>query len=108
LKVFTEKYTKVFMEDIEKLGIEKADNIIPVTTLIPEMVRMINTMLKRKNAYISDDGSIYFDVKSFKKYGKLANLDTSGMKAGARVDSDEYDKESLSDFALWKAWKPED
>jgi cysteinyl-tRNA synthetase len=68
LKTFTEKYTKLFMEDIDKLGIQKADNITPVTTLIPEMVRMINTMLRRKNAYLSDDGSVYFDVKSSRNY----------------------------------------
>ena len=69
------KYTKLFLNDLEKLNIALADNIVPVTTLIPEMVRMIQTMLNRKNAYLADDGSIYFSVKSFKKYGQLANLD---------------------------------
>lgn len=108
LKTFTDKYSKIFLDDIAKLWIEQADNVVPVTTLIPEMVRMINTMLKRKNAYLWDDWSIYFDVKSFKKYWKLANLDISWMKAWARVDSDEYDKESASDFVLWKAWKESD
>ncbi len=105
---FTKKYTDIFLNDIEKLNIVPADNIVPVTTLIPEMVRMINTMLKRKNAYISDDGSVYFDVKSFNKYGKLANLDMKNLKAGARVDNDEYEKDSVSDFVLWKWWKEED
>lgn len=105
---FTEKYTKLFLSDLEKLNIIPADNIVPVTSLIPEMVRMIQTMLNRKNAYLWDDGSIYFDVKSYKKYGKLANLDMSWLKQWARVDSDEYDKESASDFVLWKAWKESD
>ncbi len=108
LKSFTQKYTKLFLEDIEKLWITKADNIVPVTTLIPEMVRMINTMLKRKHAYMSDDGSIYFDVKSFKKYGKFANLDMDWMKSWVRIDNDEYEKDSVSDFVLWKAWKETD
>ncbi|MDD2907478.1 MAG: cysteine--tRNA ligase [Candidatus Gracilibacteria bacterium] len=105
---FTKKYTDIFLSDIKKLNIIPADNIVPISTLIPEMARMIQTMLNRKNAYLGEDGSIYFDVKSYSKYGKLANLDMSGLKAGARVDSDEYDKESASDFVLWKAWKESD
>jgi len=105
---FTRKYTDIFLSDIEKLWIQKADEIVPVTDLIPEMVRMINTMLKRKNAYLSEDGSIYFDVKSFKKYWKFANLDMSKLKDWVRIDNDEYDKDSASDFVLWKAWKKED
>ena len=108
LKSFTEKYTESFLKDIKKLWIEQADNVIPVSTLIPEMVRMINTMLKRKNAYLSDDWSIYFDVKSFSKYWKLANLDMKWMKSGVRIDNDEYEKDSASDFALWKSWKETD
>ncbi|MFK7780609.1 MAG: cysteine--tRNA ligase [Candidatus Gracilibacteria bacterium] len=108
LKTFTEKYTKIFLSDINKLGIEKADNIAAVTTLIPEMVRMINTMIKRKNAYLSDDGSIYFNIKTSRKYGRLANLDMKGLKEGVRVDNDEYEKDAASDFVLWKAWKDTD
>jgi cysteinyl-tRNA synthetase len=68
LENFTKKYTKLFLDDINKLGIEKADNIVPVTSLIPEMRRMIQTMLNRKNAYLSEDSSIYFKVSSFKNY----------------------------------------
>lgn len=105
---FTEKYTKSFLEDLEKLNIEKADKIIPVSTLIPEMVRMIQTMINRKNAYMADDGSVYFDIKSYKKYGKLANLDMKGMKTSVRIDNDEYDKENAADFVLWKSWKEAD
>jgi len=108
LSDFTQKYTKVFLEDIEKLGIEKADNIIKVTDLIPEMVRMINTLLRRGFAYIADDNSIYYKVSKFKKYWKLANLDMKWLKANARVDNDEYEKDSVSDFVLWKSWKEVD
>lgn len=108
LKTFTERYTKLFLEDTNKLWIDNADNIVPVTTLIPEMVRMINTLLKRKNAYLWDDWSIYFNIKTFRKYWRLANLDMKWLKEWARVDNDEYDKESASDFVLWKAWKDTD
>ncbi len=107
---FTQKYTKIFLQDIKKLNITPADDIVPVTSLIPEMVRMIQTMINRKNAYLWDDGSIYFDVKSFKKYGNLAWIDMCNcwLQAWARVDSDEYDKENVADFVLWKAWKDSD
>ena len=108
LQEFTKKYTDIFLEDIKKIGINPADEIVPVTTLMPEMVRMIQTMLNRKHAYLADDGSIYFRVASFKKYGRLANLDTSGMKDSVRIDNDEYEKEVAADFVLWKAYKPED
>lgn len=107
---FTQKYTKIFIEDIKKLNIVPADEIVPVTTLIPEMVRMIQTMINRKNAYLWEDWSIYFDVKTFKKYWNLAWIDmcNCGLQAGARVNSDEYDKENVADFVLWKAWKESD
>lgn len=108
LKKFTEKYSEIFLHDQEKMWIQKADFVVPITEVIPEMVRMINTMLKRKNAYLSEDSSIYFDIKTYKKYWKFANLDMKWMKAWARVNNDEYEKEDLADFVLWKAWKPSD
>lgn len=102
LKSFTENYTKLFYEDLKKLNITSFDRFKPISELVPEMIGMTQQLLDKKNAYISDDGSVYFDIKSFKKYGNLAHLDTKGMKAGARVKQDEYEKESVSDFALWK------
>ena len=108
LSDFTKKYTDSFLEDIQKINIQKADNIVPITIIIPEMVRMIQTMLNRKNAYLSDDSSIYFDIKSFKKYWNFANIDLKWIKSWARVDNDEYDKSCVSDFVLWKAYKKED
>ena len=108
LKDFTIKYTDIFMEDLEKLNVMKADNVIPISTIIPEMTRMINTMLRRWNAYVSDDGSIYFKVSTYKKYWKFANLDLKNLKDWVRIDNDEYEKESFWDFVLWKAWKQED
>lgn len=105
---FTRKYTQVFLEDFEKLWAELPQNIKPISEIIPEMQRMIQTLLNRGYAYIGEDGSIYYSIEKFKNYGALAHLDTSGMKTSVRIDNDEYDKESLADFALWKAWKTED
>jgi len=105
---FTKKYSEIFLQDIEKLGIKKADTIIPVTSMIDEMITMINIMLKKWFAYIADDGSIYFDISKSKNYGNLAHLDFSGMQKSVRIDNDEYEKETASDFVLWKAWKQDD
>jgi cysteinyl-tRNA synthetase len=57
---------------------------------------------------MGDDGSVYYEIKKFKKYGNLAHLDFSGMKESVRINNDEYDKENAADFALWKAYKEED
>jgi cysteinyl-tRNA synthetase len=108
LKDFTEKYTKIFLDDIEKIGIKKADKIIPISTLIDEMVEMTNTLIKKWYAYIWEDQSIYYDISKFKDYGKLAHLDFKWMKSSVRIDNDEYEKENAADFVLWKAWKPTD
>lgn len=105
---YTKLYSKAFLEDIDKLKIKKADNIIPISDIIPEMTRMINTLLRRKNAYLAPDNSIYFNIKSFKKYWRLANLDMKGMKESVRINNDEYDKENAADFALWKWWTEND
>lgn len=105
---FTKKYTDIFLKDIEKLNITKADNIVPVTSLMPEMVEIINKLLKKGVAYLWEDNSVYYDISKFEDYGKFANLDFSWMKSWARVDNDEYDKENASDFVLWKAYKEED
>ncbi len=108
LENFTQKYTKEFLSDIEKLSVEQADTIQPVTGIIPEMVRMIQTMLNRGYAYYADDGSIYYDISKFSDYGDLAHLDMKGLKSSVRIDNDEYDKDHVADFVLWKARKPED
>ncbi len=81
LKAFTQNYTKLFYEDLAKLNITSFDRFKPISELVPEMIGMTQKLLDKKNAYISDDGSVYFDIKSFQKYGNLAHLDTKGMKA---------------------------
>jgi len=96
---FTQRYTDEFLSDTRKLSILDYDEIVPVTSVIPEMVRMIQTMLNRNNAYLADDGSIYFKVSSFKNYWKLANLDMDSLKSTWRVDNDEYDKENI--ISIW-------
>src|SRR3989339_634161 len=107
LKEYTSRYEKYFFEDIESLNIEKADIFPKATGHINEMVGIIKKLLKKGTAYKAQDG-IYYSIRKFKNYGKLAHLDLKGLKAGARVSQDEYDKENVQDFALWKFWSRED
>jgi cysteinyl-tRNA synthetase len=71
------------------------------------MVEIIQKLLDKKYAYLADDGSIYYSIKKFPKYGQLAHLDLKGMKSSVRINNDEYEKESVADFALWKAYDSE-
>ncbi|UCC45385.1 MAG: class I tRNA ligase family protein, partial [Candidatus Zixiibacteriota bacterium] len=104
---YTEKYIKAFFDDLDALGIERAEHYPAATEHVPEMVAMIKKLLDNGFAYESE-GDYYFRISEFKDYGKLSNIDLSGLKAGARVAADEYEKDSVSDFALWKAKTPED
>lgn len=108
LREYTDFYVKAFFEDIAKLNIEPADHYPRATDTIPEMVSIIKTLLEKGVAYRGEDGSIYFAVSKFPDYGKLSHLKVGELKAGARVSQDEYAKEEAQDFALWKAWTPED
>jgi cysteinyl-tRNA synthetase len=103
----TEKYTALFLEDLAKLRILPADTVVPISTLIDEMVSMIQTLLDRGYAYVSEDGSVYYSISKFKKYGQLAHLDMAGMKSSVRINNDEYEKDSVADFALWKSYEAE-
>ena len=107
LKEFTSKYITSFYEDIDILGIERAEHYPAATDHIPEMVVMIKQLVEKDLAY-EINGNYYYRISGFKNYGKLANLDMDGLKAGARVATDEYEKDSVSDFALWKAWDEAD
>jgi len=107
LKEFTAPMIKEFFEDIDSLGIERAEVYPAATDHIPEMVTLVKTLLEKGHAY-EVDGNYYFKISSFPNYGKLSNLDMAGLKAGARVAADEYEKDSVSDFALWKAWDEAD
>jgi cysteinyl-tRNA synthetase len=108
LRQYTDFYISAFFEDIKALNIEPA-NIYPrATDHIPEMVNLIKILINKGVAYRGEDGSIYFAICKFPDYGKLSHIDVQELKAGARVCQDEYTKEEAQDFALWKAWTPED
>jgi cysteinyl-tRNA synthetase len=108
LREFTDFYVKAFFEDIKALNIQPADNYPRATDHVPEMVILIRTLMAKGIAYKGEDSSIYFSVCKFSDYGKLAKIKVDELKAGARVSQDEYAKEEAQDFAVWKAWTPED
>jgi cysteinyl-tRNA synthetase len=104
LRDYTDQYISAFEVDRQLLNLEAPEIVARATDHIPEMVRLIETLEEKGFAYRSE-GSIYFRVGRFPGYGKLSKLDPEGMRAGARVDSDEYDKANVRDFVLWKAAK---
>jgi cysteinyl-tRNA synthetase len=102
---FTEKYSEAFFQDLDTLRIQRAEHYPRATQHIFEMVSLIERLTENGHTYVAD-GSTYFRISTFPRYGALAHLDVSGLKAGARVDVDEYGKDDPRDFALWKARKP--
>ena len=108
LREYTDKYVKAFFDSITALNIERAEHYPRATEYIPQMVEMIKKLMEKGLAYKGSDGSIYYSVSKFPGYGKLSGIDLSKIKPGARISQDEYDKDSPADFALWKAWTPED
>jgi len=105
LKQFTSKYERAFLEDAGALNIEQPE-LVHATDHIAEMADFIAKLVEKGFAYRTDDGSYYFRIAKFPEYGKLSKKDFAGMEDGARVDVDEYEKDSARDFALWKAPKP--
>jgi cysteinyl-tRNA synthetase len=103
---YTRKYVDAFFEDLEWLRIERPELMVRATAHIPQMVTLVEKLAEAGAAYKTEDGSWYFRLRSFPEYGKLSKKDLSGMEDGARVDVDEYEKDSARDFALWKAAKP--
>ena len=104
---FTEQYVEAFFQDLDTLRIERAEHYPRATQHIFEMVSLIERLNEKGHTYVAD-GSTYFRISTFPRYGALAHLDVSGLRAGARVDVDEYGKDDPRDFALWKARKPEE
>ena len=104
---YAKPFIEAFFEDMRALRADPVEHYPKATEHIAEMVKMISTLLERGNAYVAD-GDVYFRIDSFPKYGELSHLDRAGLKAGARVATDKYEKESVSDFALWKRSHPED
>jgi cysteinyl-tRNA synthetase len=109
LQDFTAIHKRAFFDDLRTLNIESAEAYPAATDHIPDMVAMIQQLRDRGHTY-DVEGSIYFRLDSFPGYGKLANLDAEALQEGAsgRMDQDEYAKDNVRDFALWKAWSPED
>jgi cysteinyl-tRNA synthetase len=103
---YTEVFEKAFFEDLDALRVEHPEQIARATEHIPRMVELVQRLAAAGAAYQAEDGSWYFRLKAFPEYGKLSKKDLSGMEDGARVDVDEYEKDSARDFALWKAAKP--
>jgi len=110
LKEFTEFYTEEFLKDIKSLNIINPKKFTKATDYIDEMVDLIKKLMKKGLAYKSSDGSVYFNIKKFKDYGKLSHLVIENQKenASGRISRDEYGKDNVQDFALWKAWDEKD
>ena len=110
LKEFTEFYTEGFFKDIKSLNILEPTKFTKATDYINEMVEIFQKLLAKGLAYKSADGSVYFDIKKFKGYGKLSHLVLADQKenASGRIKTDEYEKDNAQDFALWKAWDEKD
>jgi cysteinyl-tRNA synthetase len=104
----SDRYAKLFLSDMETMSMTVPDVMPRATQHIPQMVELIQKLLDRGNAYRTDDGSIFFRISSWPDYGRLARIDPEGMRVGERVEADEYGKDDVRDFALWKGPKPDE
>jgi cysteinyl-tRNA synthetase len=105
---YTKTYKDAFFADLKKLNVQPAEVYPAATDHIPEMIALVQKLMEKGVAYQSDDKSVYFKVREFPGYGKLAHIDFDNQRTGLRCADDEYDKENVGDFALWKAWEPSD
>ena len=108
LKEYTKPYIEAFFADLKALNVEPAAVYPAATDHIAEMQKLIAALFEKGIAYKSEDGSVYFSVERFPGYGKLAHLDRSALRSGVRIAADEYEKEGVGDFALWKGWDEKD
>ncbi len=110
LDAFTRPFKEAFFEDLKTLGIERVEHYPQATDYIPEMIAIIQSLIEKGTAYRGNDGSIYFSIAKFPSYGRLSHLHLNELLVGAggcnRVAQDEYDKENVSDFVLWKICDP--
>lgn len=109
LKDYTSRYIKAFFEDLEVLKIQKVEFYPAATDYIPQMIQIIETLLEKGIAYKGADESIYFSIEKFPSYGRLSHLHLEDLQAGAseRILHDEYEKEHVADFVLWKSYDPQ-
>ncbi len=105
LREFTDRYAAAFFADIDALRIERAEHYPRATEFIPQQIELVRRLAERGHTYVQD-GSTYFRIATFPSYGKLSGVRLDEIRAGARVDADEYEKEDVRDFVLWKAPKP--
>jgi cysteinyl-tRNA synthetase len=105
LSDFTQKHAETFFRDIGRLGIQPAEHYPKATDHVPEMIDLIRRLSERGHTYESE-GSVYFRISTFPDYGKLSGIDLEQTRRGDRVADDEYEKEDVKDFALWKSAKP--
>ena len=108
LTEFTRQYKDAFFKDIETLRIIPANVYPAATDHIPEMIALIQKLFDLGIAYQAEDKSVYFSIAKWPKYGQLVNIDRDQMRTGVRVKMDEYAKDSVADFALWKAYDEAD
>jgi cysteinyl-tRNA synthetase len=101
----SEKYRRLLVSDMRSLGFVMPDVMPKATENIPQMVELIDRLLEKGHAYKTEDGSIFFRIASWPDYGRLARLDPEGMRVGERVEADDYGKDDVRDFALWKGPK---
>jgi cysteinyl-tRNA synthetase len=105
LTEFTAKYADAFFRDIGRLNVDPAEHYPKATDHVPEMIDIIRRLQERGHTY-ETEGSVYFRIATFPEYGKLSGIDLTQTRRGDRVADDEYEKEDVKDFALWKAAKP--
>jgi cysteinyl-tRNA synthetase len=105
MKALTDRFTAIFLEDLESLRILPADFLPRATAYLPQMIRLIQELETKGLAYVRE-GSVYYRIAGLPQYGCLAHLDREGMQVGASIDADEYERDSVTDFVLWKATKP--
>ncbi len=112
LRDYTRRFETAFLEDLEELHCRRPHHTPRATEHIPEIIALIARLFERGLAYQAADGSVYFSIEKYQgcgcTYGQLVKLNFDAMRPGARVQSDEYAKEAVADFALWKARAPED
>jgi cysteinyl-tRNA synthetase len=108
LSELTDFYSEAFMRDLDALNIQRAEHYPRATRHIPEMVAMIDKLVRSGHAYKADDGSVYYAIRTFERYGDLSGVKPEELKEGARVSADHYEKAGAHDFALWKAWDSDD
>jgi cysteinyl-tRNA synthetase len=106
VREYAAKYEQAFFQDMRILSLQKPEQIARATEHIPAMASLIYRLAQKGFAYKTEDGSYYYRIAKFPQYGKLSKKDMTGISDGARVDVDEYEKDNVRDFALWKSPKP--